>query len=140
MALPRPQSDDGAAIRQALALAFDMLETGSAKVGDADKIDGIDSLGFLKLATVADRKVSFGTSTLAWPGGAARCTPLTVNHGLGTTPVVVLATVGGGTTTRFPAIETDTYGATTFRVVADTIDAENPPNTTTTTVVWLAVG
>jgi hypothetical protein len=75
--------------------------------------------GLLKLATIADRKIAFGqVPAFDWSGTDE--TVVVVTHGLGVTPVLVLAGGGGGGSAgdaRYPWV-TSAHGpgATTFSV------------------------
>jgi hypothetical protein len=82
--------------------------------------------------------VRFGVSTLTWPGGVAGSSIGTVTHGLGRTPVCVLATVNAGGVAG-PAW-TGTPGATTFPLAARTADGSSPGAGTTTSVSWVVIG
>jgi hypothetical protein len=54
-------------------------------------IDGGGKSSFLQLATEAKRKVGFGSTTLKFPGGTKFSNEVEVSHGLGATPVSVIA-------------------------------------------------
>lgn len=77
-----------------------------------------------------------GAGTVTWPGGSQTSTALTVTHGLGRTPVAVVATNTSAPNPMF----TMNYTATTFQVVCGTNDLSSPANGVTNGFVWVAVG
>jgi hypothetical protein len=86
-------------------------------------------------------KLRAGTGTIAWPGGAVLSTVLVSNHGLGATPVAVVACCGGTAgLTLYPSLATFTFTATQFSVQASTVDGQLPLNTATAAVYWIAIG
>ena len=112
--------------------------------GDTGPVQrNFDALARLALdAGGVSASVRFGTGTITWPGGSPRANTLNVDHGLGGTPIVVLATptssLGGGVI--FPVVATFAYGATQFSASSVTSDGSSPAAATTHTFVWLAIG
>jgi hypothetical protein len=95
---------------------------------------------WLRLATVASRKVSFGKATITGDGSPTKST--TVTHGLNPlTPVLVLATAdgtAGSATLNGLCATVKSIGATTFTLAIRDIDGNNfnDPHD----VYWLAIG
>jgi hypothetical protein len=138
MALPRPTSQQN--LFPGVTGLVDALERGQlAQAMNADTLDGIDSLGFLQLATAASRKVAFGSATITWAGGVPAGGTAVITHGLGATPVTVVAlstvTTGGFAVATYL---TGAPGATTF-TVNGYAQGGNPAAATTCTVYWLAI-
>ena len=132
--LPRPTRRER--VFESLHQLVDHLET-AYKAPDAEKLDGIDSLGFLQLLTGGTRKISFGTTVLTFSGGSQSNSP-TVTHGLGTTPACVLAVPSDGFTNVVgPALAVGNVGSTTFTVIGADVDAT--PRSATVGVYWLAI-
>lgn len=107
--LPPQLSTDPLVNASAMAWAAQLVDqlqlilNGSVTSGvNADKLDSIDSLGFLKLLTVGDHKVAFGYSGTKTTDGAGHAT---VNHGLGVTPSCTLTMSDTGVSTR-PVVTT----------------------------------
>lgn len=88
---------------------------------------------FPELATPAARKINFGTAKLKFTASKFPEGPIAVTHGLGTTPVSVVATSENNVVT----ISTSGYGATTFSLWGgnwfEPINGELP-------VHWVAIG
>lgn len=82
--------------------------------------------------------VRFGTQQLTWPGSNTTTSTATVTHGLGRTPVVVLANVVSGA--PFAVTSLGTVGAATFTLNARTVDGSSPANGTHATVHWMVIG
>lgn len=85
----------------------------------------------------ASLSVRIGVATLTWPGGSQSTSGAVVQHGLGKTPVVVLATVLNPPVDAWSWVQTLT--STAFTVVGRTSSAA-PAGGTTATVSWLAIG
>jgi hypothetical protein len=97
--------------------------------------------GFLKLATVADRKVAFGSlATAGWGGGTTFTGGVT--HALGVTPAVVLLTAGDIATfagsNSAVAASAASLTSTTFAFRLST--ANNSGTNLGTNLYWLAIG
>jgi hypothetical protein len=82
----------------------------------------------------------FGVVNVAWPGGSASSTSTSVAHGLGTTPVAVVATLKDGGGAQFSSVAAFSYDADSFNVQLHTDDASTPANTVTSVVAWIAIG
>jgi hypothetical protein len=101
---------------------------------------------FDKLARLAldsgDQSASlrFGVVNVAWPGGSATSTSTSVAHGLGTTPIAVVATLKDGGGAQFSSVAAFSYDADSFNVQLHTDDASSPANTVTSVVAWIAIG
>jgi hypothetical protein len=97
--------------------------------------------GFLKLATVADRKVAFGSISTGGFGGNTTLTG-TINHGLGLTPVLVLLTPGDIATfagsNSAVAASAAAFNSTNFSYRLST--ANNSGTNFGTNIYWLAIG
>jgi len=96
---------------------------------------------WLRLATVADRKINFGVATITGTGTSQASDSVT--HGLGTTPLVVLATADrtAGSATQGGLLATASgLGATTFTLGIR--DVGNPPENFSDDhdVYWVAIG
>src|SRR5690349_5504328 len=79
---------------------------------------------WLRLATVANRKVAFGTATITGTGTSTAT--VNVTHGLGTTPVVVIATAdltGGALNVGTLCATVGSFGATTFALRVRDVNA-----------------
>jgi hypothetical protein len=86
-------------------------------------------------------EIRYGIATGTWPGGSPRANDTTISHGLGRTPVVVLATVVSSPSgTWFPVVATISYTTTGFNLTAVTSDGSSPANGTAYNVAWVAVG
>lgn len=86
-------------------------------------------------------EVRFGVSTVTWPGGAGTSNGLVVSHGLGRTPVVVVATQNTSSgLAKIPVVATQAFTTTAFTLYAGTVDGTSPANTATTTISWIAIG
>jgi hypothetical protein len=95
---------------------------------------------FLKLAVGADRKIAFGQSNVTWPGAASISNQLTVTHGLGTTPLVVVATMQTNSQGQVIACHAGGYTATTFLLQAEWVGGFQPGAGGTIPAAWVAVG
>ena len=106
----------------------------SAKAPDADKLDGVDSLGFLRLLSASGLKIALGAITFTFSNSVASGN-VTVNHGLGVTPIIVVGAVdnGGIANAYFAPFS---LGPTSFLCRA--ISAVNA--TGTNVGYWLAIG
>lgn len=97
--------------------------------------------GYLKLATVADRKIGFGSVATAGFGGATTFAG-TIAHGLGVTPVVVILTAGDIATfagsNSAVAASAAALNSSTFSYRLST--ANNSGTNLGTNVYWLAIG
>lgn len=93
--------------------------------------------GYLKLATVADRKVAFGSGVITF--SAAQNAAAYVTHGLGATPVVAFCqpTAGGSFWQGF-MMSTNEVGATQFRAEANWMDDTTVSGTMN--FFWVAIG
>lgn len=85
---------------------------------------------------MADRKLAFGVGTLHWAGLSALSNTLTVTHGLGATPIVVVGNVNNAAYDRI--ISFGNLGATTFD--ANGFDAGGIPGASDATFYWIAIG
>lgn len=84
--------------------------------------------------------IRFGAATITWPGASPFAT-VAVTHGLGKTPIVVLAgDAGGGTMATNIPVWSAAPGATTFTAAAETSDASAPAVGLTRTFYWIALG
>lgn len=83
----------------------------------------------------------FGTSVVTWPGGSQTSSVLTVTHGLGRAPVVVLVTLTSwAASTQYPVGATVSYTTANFGLVASTTDGSSPAAATAATYAWVAIG
>lgn len=82
--------------------------------------------------------IRFGAATLTWAGGTQFSNGLTVTHGLGKTPIGVLATANLGTLAGVAAWAT-TPGATTF-TLQGWDPAGSPGAGATDKVFWVVIG
>jgi hypothetical protein len=121
---PWPQVIDpsGALTAQAIQDNFDALFAGGLETGDRQ---------------IAMR---FGVSNATYPGGTALGSALVVPHGLGRTPVAVVATGKNGTTQGVVAVETEAYSATTFTLRVQDVSGVARAAGWTVPVAWIAVG
>lgn len=85
--------------------------------------------------------IRFGTATVTWAGASGTSGTLVVSHGLGTTPLVTLASVMGTASDSSVvfAFTGSAPGGSTFNVAARNPSAI-PVNGTTAKVAWLAIG
>lgn len=107
-----------------------------AKAG-AETVTLISSGGgssFLKLAAETDRRVNWGKTKIE-TGTEEQGWYATINHGLGKTPLVVIAVEATGTFQR--NVSADTYGATTFRAGVYRSDGAKSK---TAEIAWIAIG
>lgn len=86
-----------------------------------------------------DAGIRFGTLTLTWPGGAAASNAVAVAHGLGTTPVAVVATSNTTAGTGLIAVVAF-FDATTVTLQGETTGGFAPLAAATNTVSWIAIG
>lgn len=95
--------------------------------------------GVLKL--VSDKHFALGTATLTWPGGSNYSNNLTVTHGHGFTPFIVLPIQGQAGPGPANEIRVHAYNftATTFVAFAK-YDPSVPGAGFTQAFVWLAIG
>lgn len=113
-----------------------ILENFDKLVEDLNTSDAITP----KLASPADRIMTFGTSTVTF-NNSSTCAPLGVSHGLGKTPIIAIA-VDFTTSEGFLGPDifygTRSYLLTTFTVVARHFngDVVNGPRDFS----WLAIG
>lgn len=91
---------------------------------------------FLQLVASAKRKVNFGSTTVEFPGENIRSNATEVSHGLGTTPLAVLAT--GDDDGRGVGVTSKT--STKITVRAQTLQGDKPVAGSKVTVYWLAIG
>lgn len=98
---------------------------------------------WLKLLAAADRKISFGTGSVSWPGATSLVT-IEVAHGLGVIPVWANAIVTGGSIADgISATNLSLNDATNiaFRLSANTYSPGFQPGAaSSTTIVWVAIG
>jgi hypothetical protein len=131
--LPYPQqiSTDPAVNASAMAWAAQLVD-GLKRI-----FSGSDPSIFARVpGDPSTRILQYGTTTVTWPGGVNASSYTTVTHGVGKTPVAVIATNAGGPTGY---CEVQTIGATTFQV--RTVDPLAIPGAATTgTVLWIATG
>lgn len=115
MKLPRPSSQHTLLHSQdELVTELEKILSGTVASGvNADKLDGIDSLGFLQLAVTASREVAFGSGAIALV--AANAGNVNVTHGLNAAPAIAICQLKQGSA-AFAYLDTGTYGATTFNV------------------------
>lgn len=98
----------------------------------------IDQAGrseFLQLASLAKRKINFGSIELEWPGGSPLTNEATITHGLGTTPVYLSVQAG-----MVNMCGVGSPGGTTFKARMRTGDGTSPGAGTRQTVYWIAIG
>ena len=100
-------------------------------VGSSELATGAKEL-FLQLATAASRKVAWGNTTITKT--EAQTANKEIEHGLGTTPVIVLATAAS----RDINVATFTFGSTKF--TAEIRDITGANITANQEVRWLAIG
>lgn len=102
-------------------------------------VNELGQSSFLELATIAGRKINIGTGSALFNASSVS-SQVNVNHGLGKTPAIVLAT-GLWTVNHnhMAAWATDQYGVLTFRAQGKTIDgsAVGPGNLD---FCWAAIG
>ncbi len=95
-------------------------------------LQGNDLANVLKLAVAGNRKVGFGEGTLTWTASASAAAK-EIEHGIGSTPSVVLVT----STNPALIFAANTFGSTKFKAegfsVAGAISG-------TFTFYWLAIG
>lgn len=84
--------------------------------------------------------IRFGVANVTWPGGSATSTSVAVAHGLGATPLVVVATLKDGGGAQYSSVAAFSYDADSFNVQLHTDDASTPANTVTSVVAWIAIG
>ena len=109
----------------------------NATAPDADKLDGIDSTGFLQLAVAATRKIAFGTIEVEFAGGTKISKESAETaHGLGVEPVAVICTPLNDYTCMY-AVTART--SSKFKVRASFWDHE-PGAGTKATAMWVAIG
>ena len=86
------------------------------------------------------RRISFGVTSITWPGGAQFSDTVVVSHNLGTSPacVVVGATLPPGSTAYEANIVT--WTSTTISLRAHTTDGTSPALGTITDAHWIAIG
>lgn len=102
---------------------------------------------FLKLASAADKKVAFGSTTVTCSSGGGSGViaygAATVTHGMGATPTYVVLTVkSGGTLTASNCIITlgsSSVGSTTFAVDCSVFKPSTDLVNGTVAVNWLAI-
>lgn len=87
---------------------------------------------FLQLASLAKRKINFGTASLTF-NTETFYNAKTVSHGLGTTPVSVVVTAPN----EFVNCASVNFSSTTFQINAATTNGAAGPNLT---VCWIAIG
>jgi hypothetical protein len=96
-------------------------------------ISNSGSSGFLQLAAEAKRKISFGTTKLKFVASKIPEGPKAVTHGLGTTPLIVVAT----STNNVVTVSASGYNATQFSLWGGNWFE---PLTGEVSVQWLAIG
>lgn len=79
--------------------------------------------------------IRFGTKAFTWPG-ATNIQTFTIDHGLGRTPVVVLAVNGNNNTAGLPR----TYSYTATQFTLNVIAPSNVTAATADTFHWIAIG
>jgi hypothetical protein len=88
----------------------------------------------------ASVEVRFGVGTMTWPGGQSISTELTISHGLGRIPKVVVATMQTNGQGQVVAVHAGAYTSTTFKAQADWVQGFSPAAGTTMPVGWIAIG
>lgn len=82
-----------------------------------------------------------GIAIVTWAGASTASGVTVVNHGLGTVPAIVIATVNvtSGGVPVIPVLRTFNYTATTFSVIAQEPDNVSIPAAgQTATLIWVA--
>jgi len=87
---------------------------------------------------IAGKRVAFGTGTLTWPGGNNGSNGLTVAHGLGVAPVIVIANCSGQNITFVVVQSYQSPDATNIYLQGWDLVAI-PAINTTRPVYWLAI-
>lgn len=85
-------------------------------------------------------EVRFGTDTLTYPGGSVLTNVKTITHGLGRTPVAVVAVGAQGSTQGIVAMTCENVGATTFDARAQDVSAIARAAGFQVSLFWFAVG
>lgn len=106
--------------------------------GDWDGVQRLVDLLSRLLIDVGGRSIGvrFGSGTLTFPGGSPSTSTVTVNHGLGRTPVAVcvcnefLGSIGS----------VNTLTSTTFQTLGFTVDGSSPGAGTGAPFYWIAIG
>lgn len=82
-----------------------------------------------------------GTGVATFPGGSIASTAVTITHGLGRTPLAVVAGSGGsGSGVNNPPLAVAyNYTATTFDLEMVTIDGQTPANGSVANYSWIAL-
>jgi hypothetical protein len=96
-----------------------------------------DGFGF----TVAGVRVRFGQSTVHWNNGANLSDLLSgITHGLGRTPIVIVANEVTGSGADLVMVQTFTYSATTFSIRGRFMNSAVSAGAADLTVGWVAIG
>jgi hypothetical protein len=90
---------------------------------------------FLRLLTTQVLQVSFGISQVKYPGGSPETEILTVSHGLGRIPQIVLTSAQ-----TFDIPRSTKYELINFKVQSRKMDGTSPVAGTPTNVNWIALG
>lgn len=96
---------------------------------------------FLRLVSPGAR-LARGSSSWTWTGVSSKATTQ-VTHTLTTTPTVVVVTPGIGTSSGLtlpPAPQVTAADASTFDVIAETIDGSTPAFSDNCPFTWIAIG
>lgn len=140
ISLPKPNIEpapgealDEKRLREALKDVQRALETIKAVVpiNPQDLSDSSKEL-FLQLVTAADRKITWSNTVITASGG--QTANKEIEHGLGTTPSVVVATMSS----RDINVSTFSYGATKF--TAEIRDITGANISSNQEVHWIAIG
>lgn len=95
---------------------------------------------FVKLNTPENRKLAFGSASISWAGGTDISQTLTVNHGLGVTPVFFAFFMedqdGTGPCAAFGNTRTSTAITAKFKTTAGFTPAAGDHGT----ACWVAIG
>lgn len=83
--------------------------------------------------------IRFGTDTLTWASGQQFSAAKTVTHGLGRTPLVVLALGNGTGGPNLTTIQAFTIGATTFQVQGGFVTG-TASGVVTLNIGWAVIG
>lgn len=108
----------------------------TAKAPDADKLDGLDSTGFLRaVATLVGAGITVGNTSLTWSASTTAASK-EITHGLGATPLIVIPVIVVGGSSRAFANAAN-YGATKFTLYGYAADGALNE---TLNVTWIAIG
>lgn len=115
--------------------AVGSTEIAAEAVGSSELAAGAKEL-FLQLTTATTRKINFGVTEIEFPGATFRSNIKEVEHGLGTTPLAVVATAEDDGR----SIGTTSYTATKFSIRAQAVQGESPAAGTKVKAHWIAIG